>query len=96
MDRILCMARAYGDEPVCRCVVGRHRNLIYLVHPSLFDSGGIRGQAGVGFPREHVFKFDKALFDGLSLAYQRGESSKLGLLWGQAEQLEILDIPKSA
>lgn len=90
MDNSLCLARAYGGEPLRRYVVGRNKRVVYIINPSVVDSSGIQGKAGVGFPPDCIFRFEKSLYDSLLEAYESGDSARLGTLWGQAQVLDVL------
>ena len=91
MANLLCMARAYRDQPLRRYLTERNNRVGYLIDPSYADSGGIRGKFGVGFPLSCIFEFENSLYDRLLAAYVSGDSLELGKLWGQAK---ALDVPK--
>lgn len=82
--KITVIAKAYGDEPLCRVVVGTKKGLVYLLNPSSISSQFANRFSGVGFPRESVFAYRKALFDSLSRAYKAGDSDELARLWSTA------------
>ncbi len=82
------LAKAYGDEPLERVVTGVTPHVAYLVNPSTVSSTGIEANTGVGFPRDCVYRFDRALFDSLSAAWQEHNPLKLESLWRQAEPLD--------
>lgn len=55
-----------------------------LCNPQIDNSVRIDLAEGVGFPLDHVFKFDSALSESLLHAWGEGDLPKLELLWENA------------
>ena len=91
MPEMICIARAYNDEPLVRNIVGVYRKLVYIAKLSPQSANGIEGKGAVGFHQQFVFKYEKSLFDRLYAAFKAGDANQLGALWGQATL-----IPKSS
>lgn len=85
-----CIARAYGGEPLERVVNGSTPTLVYVVHPSMSDALEQEPELGVGFPSEHVFKHDHALFERLRSAYTGGDREALRALWETASPFQVI------
>lgn len=83
------IARAYGDEPLDRVVVGETASVFYIAAQSVADSMEPGELGGVGFPKNYVFQFDQRLFDSLSAAFRAGEYVELAKLWTTATPLKI-------
>jgi hypothetical protein len=81
------IARAYGNEPLDRVLVGRSRKLAYVASESALGSESSMETAGVGFPATCVFRFDSALFHALSEAWVAGDHERLASLWADAEPI---------
>ena len=88
---MLCLAKAYGGEPLRRMVTGRNNKVVFIANPSTGGSIGPQQVGSVGFPPDCVFEFEKPLYTNLLDAYESGDSERLGTLWGQAK---ALDVPK--
>lgn len=82
------LARAYGDEPLERVVTGVTPRVAYLINPSTVSSTEIEPNTGVGFPRDCVFRFDRDLFDSLSVAWREHNPGQLRSLWQKAQPLD--------
>lgn len=87
---MLCLARAYGDEPLKRVVVGAGPRLLYVANP---DVASVDSDAGVGFPVESIFAFDATLYDRLRAAFDSADKQSLWALWQSASPLaaELVD-----
>lgn len=81
---MLCLAKAYGNEPLRRRVVGHGHRLVYILNPDSEDARVSNPLAGVGFPEDAVFDFDADLYDRLRAAWERGEQAELWALWQTA------------
>jgi hypothetical protein len=79
------IARAYGDAPLDREVVGQTDRVAYIANLSGLSSIEREAAKGVGFPRNCVYRFDAALFESLSKAWERGDRGELEALWSSAE-----------
>lgn len=84
---MLCIAKAYRDEPIERLVVSRAHGLTYLVNPAVAGARERIGIQGVGFPDRCVFQHDTELLRRLRDAYERQDIASLGTLWGRAKTL---------
>lgn len=81
---MLCLARAYGDEPLKRVAIAAEGGLIYIVNPSIYDANAGDDGGGVGFPVDCVFAFDEDLFTRLRSAYEAKDRATLWALWHEA------------
>ncbi|KAF0178969.1 MAG: hypothetical protein FD124_530 [Alphaproteobacteria bacterium] len=86
---MLCIARAYGDEPLRRIAVASGRGLTYVVNPSAYNATKGDDGSGVGFPSEAVFQFDADLFGRLRAAFDAGDRALLLDLWRSAVRLNL-------
>jgi hypothetical protein len=77
------LARAYGDRPLEREVVGSYEKGFYLIDPSS-EYAKTDPLSGVGFPRSYVFEFDESLFEKLQLAFANSAQTELARLWASA------------
>jgi hypothetical protein len=50
-----------------RVVTGTRGTRVYIANPAILDKSESYEMAGVGFPLENVFRFDKPLFSALEL-----------------------------
>jgi hypothetical protein len=83
------IARAYGDRPLDRVVVGAAEKVVYIAAQSVARAMAPGESGGVGFPRNCVFSFDQSLFESLSSAWERKDQSKLADLWAAATPVQI-------
>jgi hypothetical protein len=83
-----CLARAYGDMPVDRRVVGRGHGLIYIVSPAIQGSEVEVANQSIGFPEEAVFEFDAALYQKLVTLYEQKNRAELAGLWSKAKPFQ--------
>lgn len=83
---MLCLAKAYGDEPLKRVVVGTGSRLIYVAQAEVAEADI---DAGVGFPVDAVFDFDAMLFERLHAAFDSGDRQGLWALWQTAQPLSL-------
>lgn len=74
------MVRAYGGEP---CAVEQHGG---PDGPLLIRARDVAEP--IGWPSDHAFMLDAALYDRLRRAYEAGDGGALAALWGQAKPLE--------
>jgi hypothetical protein len=81
------IAMAYKDRPLDREAVAETERLVYVANLSGLNSTERADAAGVGFPRDCVFRFDEALFDSLEEAWERDDRAKLEELWSRAQPL---------
>lgn len=86
---MLCLARAYRDEPLRRVVAGAGPRIIYVVNPDAPDAARDSATAGVGFPVDAVFHFDADLYSRLRAAYDARDESALWTLWQAARPLSL-------
>lgn len=82
------IARAYGDEPLDRVVVGNGKRVTYIAKASTRCSTRNITSAGVGFPKNCVFAFDPNLFRALMEAWKKEDFETLSRLWESASPLE--------
>lgn len=78
------IAKAYGDEPLDRVVVGYTGKLAYIVNQSTLSSGSDLAESGVGFPSDCVFEFEENLFAQLAAAHSDSDLGRLHALWLRA------------
>lgn len=84
---MLCIAKAYGSEPLRRVVTGTAHRLVYVLNPESEDAKNSNSEAGVGFPVDAVFRFDTELFPRLRQAFDSGDQATLWALWQTAQPL---------
>ena len=84
------LAKAYGDQPLDRILIGENARVYYIANPSTVSSTGKCDSGGVGFPKAFVFEFDSALFESLQSAWASGDAA-LAALWKEATPLRRSD-----
>ena len=66
-------------------MTGIGKGVFYLEKSSVQNANGTRRNAGVGFPKYAVFKYESALLERLRLASESGDAEALAALWAEAE-----------
>ena len=79
------IAKGFGDRPYVRDVVRDLGQTVIVANPDCDDATRAALSEGVGFPRDHVFKFDSALSESLMQAWDGGDGERLSELWKIAE-----------
>lgn len=85
------LAKAYGDQPLDRLIVGEAKRVFFLASASALNGNDESDDlVGVGFPRDYVFLFDAALYESLEAAWRKGDREGLNVLWGAARPIEAV------
>jgi len=83
------IARAYGNRPLDRVVVGRSAKLVYIANPSTLSSTENLQTAGVGFPTDCIFKYHAELLAALCDAWDSNDDGRLYQLWARCEPFAL-------
>lgn len=82
---MLVIAMGYKRRPYVRAVVKDAEKSVILCNPDIESAARCGLSEGIGFPFDHVFKFDSALSESLIQAWGARDLPKLERLWKTAE-----------
>lgn len=89
MAKTEVIAKAYRNRPLWMLCVSAERKRYYLLNPSLKNSPDPCKRQGLGYPKSHVFRANKGLFDSLQEAFAQQDWARLEVLWARAEPLAV-------
>lgn len=78
------LVMAVCGEPLRRVAISRNRRLIYVANPASLSRIKDGHTEPVGFPAEHVFAFDAALYASLRERWEKDGMLERGA-WAEAE-----------
>ena len=76
-DKNLIIFRAYGGEPVKLCVLKSYGDMVDVAREGMEEFLSVKNN--------FIHKYDKNLFDELSLAHSQNDQELLDLLWSKTE-----------